>query len=169
MCVDAQISGGTCTHRHLHTIRAQTNSNDFVVFGFFFRRRSNYFFIKNLFGFIVCSGFNHMQCDCTCAFAVACLHPDNNIPNVVVSVTIHDNMCVLCLFSWQDPTDGELRLRSATSGETLWWSSDTHSRAHRLIYLLKGATDKPNHLVCLCSALNVKVAKSQTSMGKRPS
>ena len=40
------------------------------------------------FKFLVCSKFNHMQRDCTCACAVACLHPHNSISNVVVSVTI---------------------------------------------------------------------------------
>ena len=40
-------------------------------------------------------------------------------PNVVVSVTIHDDMCVLCFFLGRTPTDGELSLRCATTGETL--------------------------------------------------
>ena len=35
-----------------------------------------------------------MQFDCTCACAVACLHPHNFISNVVVSLTIHDNMYI---------------------------------------------------------------------------
>ena len=46
------------------------------------------------FEFLVCSKFNHMQRDCTCACAAACLHPHNSIPNVVVSLTIHDNICI---------------------------------------------------------------------------
>ena len=33
-----------------------------------------------------------MQRDCTCACAVACLHPHSSISNVVASVTIHDDM-----------------------------------------------------------------------------
>ena len=35
-----------------------------------------------------------MQRDSTCACAVACLHPHNSITNVVVSLTIHDNMLI---------------------------------------------------------------------------
>ena len=38
------------------------------------------------FEFLVCSKFNHMQRDCTCACSVACLHPHNSISNVVVGV-----------------------------------------------------------------------------------
>ena len=44
------------------------------------------------FEFLVCSKFNHMQRDCTCACAVACLYPHNSISNVVVTLTIHDNI-----------------------------------------------------------------------------
>ena len=36
--------------------------------------------------------FNHTQCGRSCACAVACLHPHNSISNVVVSLTIHDNI-----------------------------------------------------------------------------
>ena len=39
-------------------------------------------------------GFNHMQRDCTCACAVACLQPHNSISNVVVSLMIHDNIYI---------------------------------------------------------------------------
>ena len=58
---------------------------------FEFRRRGNFF---EGFEFLVCSKFNHTHtpCGCKCACAVACLHPHNSIPNVVVSVTIHDNI-----------------------------------------------------------------------------
>ena len=40
---------------------------------FEFWRRGNYF-LKEQFDFFVCSGFDHIQCDCTCACAVACSH-----------------------------------------------------------------------------------------------
>ena len=40
----------------------------------------------------MCSKFNHTPCGRSCACAVACLHPHNSISNVVVSVTIHDDM-----------------------------------------------------------------------------
>ena len=72
----------------------ETHSNDF---GFFFGinqkiriRFSSSRKIFERFEFLVVSKFNHMQRDCTRACAVACLHPRNFIPNVVVSVTIHD-------------------------------------------------------------------------------
>ena len=38
------------------------------------------------------SRFEFEQCGRTCACAVACLSPHNSISNVVVSVTIHDNV-----------------------------------------------------------------------------
>ena len=66
--------------RGLELIIADSNSI-FVVADFFERVE-----------FLVCSGFNHTQCDCACACAVVCLHPHNFISNVVVSLTIHDNM-----------------------------------------------------------------------------
>ena len=57
-----------------------------------FRRRGKIFLSDS--NFLVCSKFNHMQRDCTCACAVACLHPHNSISNVVASVTIHDDKYV---------------------------------------------------------------------------
>ena len=60
------------------TIRPETNSNDFcgflkliIRFEFDFRRRGNSFFERS--EFLVCSKFNHMQRNCPCACAVACL------------------------------------------------------------------------------------------------
>ena len=53
-------------------------------FEFDFLRREFFF---ERFEFLVWSMFNHKQCGCPCACAVACLHPDNSISNVVVSVT----------------------------------------------------------------------------------
>ena len=78
----------------LGTMPPETNLNDFGsgVLELIsrselnFRRRGNYFHER--FEFWVCSKFNHMQRDCACACAVACLHPHNSISNVVVSVTI---------------------------------------------------------------------------------
>ena len=40
----------------------------------------------------MCSKFNRTQCGRTCACAVACLCPQNSNSNVVVSVTLHDDM-----------------------------------------------------------------------------
>ena len=40
----------------------------------------------------MCSKFNHTQCGRTCACALACLYPHNSISNVMVFLTIHDNM-----------------------------------------------------------------------------
>ena len=55
-------------------------------------RFSSLRFFFERFEFLVCSKFNHMQRDCTCACAVACLHPHNCISNVVVSLMILDNI-----------------------------------------------------------------------------
>ena len=65
-----------------HTMRPEIKSNDFgrfkelaSRFEFEFRRCENCIFEQ--FEFLVCSNFNHMQRDCTCACAVACLYPHN--------------------------------------------------------------------------------------------
>ena len=62
----------------------------FSRFEFDFRRCGNYFSDDSN-GWCV-SGFNHMQCDCTCACVVACVHPHNSVSSVVVSLTIHDDI-----------------------------------------------------------------------------
>ena len=59
-------------------------------FEFEFCRCVNYFLKDS--NFLVCSKFNHTQCGRTCACAVACLCPHNSNSNVVVSLTIHDNV-----------------------------------------------------------------------------
>ena len=61
---------------------ADSNSIFFVAKIIFFER----------FEFLVCSKFNHTQCGRTCACAVACLCPQNSNSNVVVSLTIHDDI-----------------------------------------------------------------------------
>ena len=72
-------------------------------FEFDFRRCGNFFFER--FDFLVCSKFDHTQCGRTCVCAVARLHPHNSISNVVVSVTIYDDMYILnymyvCLYMY---------------------------------------------------------------------
>ena len=79
------------------TIRPETNSNDFGVFWNNQQIRIRISSLRKLFfferfEFLVCSKFNHMQRDCKCACAVACLPPHNSNSNVVVSVTNHDNI-----------------------------------------------------------------------------
>ena len=60
-------------------------------FEFEFRRRENCIFWSiRIFG--VFKVPSHTPCGCPCACAVACLHPHNSSSNVVVSVTIHDNI-----------------------------------------------------------------------------
>ena len=58
-------------------------------FEFDFRRCGNILFER--FEYLMCSKFSHIQRECTCAYAVACLCPHNSISNVVASVTIHDD------------------------------------------------------------------------------
>ena len=62
----------------------------FSRFEFDFSSLRKLFFER--FEFLACSKFNHTQCGRTCACAVACLCPHNSISNVVVSLTIHDNL-----------------------------------------------------------------------------
>ena len=88
------------SHGNTETTRPRkTNSNDFggvlelfSRFEFDFRRCQKDFFER--FECLVFSKFNHMQRDSTGACAVACLHPRNSISNVVVSLTIHDNIYI---------------------------------------------------------------------------
>ena len=68
----------------------------FSRFEFEFCRR-DFFFER--FEYLVCSKFNHVQRDCTCACAVACLHPHNSFSNVVVSLTIHDHIFLHGVFA----------------------------------------------------------------------
>ena len=76
--------------------RPETNSNDCGVFGTNWQIRIRFSSLRTFFfdrfDFLVCSKFDHTQCGRTCACAVACLHPHNSISNVVVSVTINDDM-----------------------------------------------------------------------------
>ena len=80
------------------TIRPETNSNDFR--GFWNQSpNSNSSFVAAEIIFLNDSNFfgvfkvqSHTQCGRTCACAVACLCPRNSISNVVVSLTIHDDM-----------------------------------------------------------------------------
>ena len=86
------------------TIAPETNSNDFVFLELIGRfesdfRRCEMFFER--FEFLVCSKFNHMQQDCTCACAVACLHDDiykniyQNGRSKALS-TEHHGKCLTC-------------------------------------------------------------------------
>ena len=79
------------------TIRPETNSNNFEVFGINYQIRirlsSSRFFFER-FEFVVCSKYNHTQCGRTCACAMACLHPHNSISNVVASLTIDDDIYI---------------------------------------------------------------------------
>ena len=59
-------------------IRSETNSNDFGRFGNYSADSNSNFVVADNFlkpiRFCVCSGFNHIQYDCTCACVVACFH-----------------------------------------------------------------------------------------------
>ena len=121
--------------RKRNTVRAQTNSKDFGWFGnllegseFEFRRCGFFFFER--FEFMVCTKPNDMQRDCTYACAVACLHPHNSVSNVVVSLTIHDNMNIyiyISIFKFI-----YLLIHVNESGKPLW-SSDTDVQIVRYI------------------------------------
>ena len=71
-------------------------------FEFDFRRRGNYFLNDSNCRCV--QKFNHPQCGPPCACAVACLHPHNSISNVVVSLTIHDNLKNIFIFSKKPET-----------------------------------------------------------------
>ena len=79
------------------TMRVETNSNDFGGFWNKLADSNSIFFVAKIIIFLNDSNFWCVQSSTThsgrtCACAVACLHPHNSIPNVVVSVTIHDNI-----------------------------------------------------------------------------
>ena len=73
-----------------------------------------------------------MKRDCPCACAVACLWPRNSSSNVVVSVTIHDNLKYLII---------EIRIRDvARKNETI-----VEGRANRSLYLGLGGERQIEH------------------------
>ena len=85
------------------TMRRKTNSNDFGGFGNQLADSNSIFAVAKMkiferFDFLVCSKFNHTPCGRSCACAVACLHPHNSNSNVVVSVTIHENILTKNIF-----------------------------------------------------------------------
>ena len=61
----------------------------FRRFEFEFCRRGNYFKNNSIF---VCSGFDHMQCNCTCVCAVACFHTCVDQMQTHRSQTLTNNM-----------------------------------------------------------------------------
>ena len=67
------------------TMPTEINSNDFGRFGNDSADSNSKFVVVEIFKkpirFFVCSGFNHIQCDCTCACVVACLHPSHFLSN----------------------------------------------------------------------------------------
>ena len=78
------------------TIRVQTNSNDFGSFWNQLADSNSVFFVAKIFferfEFLVCSKFNHTHHVAVHVLVVASLGPHNSNSNVVVSVTIHDNI-----------------------------------------------------------------------------
>ena len=80
----------------MKTVPPEIMSDDFGCFWNYQIRISflslRFFFER--FDFLVCLQFNDMQRDCACACAVACLHPHNSISNVVVSLTMYDNIYI---------------------------------------------------------------------------
>ena len=127
-----------------------------------------------------------MQRDCTCACAVARLRPHNSISNVVVSVTIHDDMFFNMYVFVGDVCKKNMKPLWNVRGffnRTPWKVSDVQIVRYTWVLV---ASDTSNHPVahslrsvrsleesgtclCLSSAQNVKVMKSQTSVGERPS
>ena len=76
-----------CASKAIRTISGVLGINEQIRIRF---SSSRIFFLND-------SNFCCVQCSithsgCTCACAVTCLHPHNSIPNVVVCVTIHDNI-----------------------------------------------------------------------------
>ena len=78
------------------------------------------------FEFLVCSKFNHMQRDCTCACAVACLHPRNSMSNVVVSLMIHYDTYIYMFLHFRDVAENMKSLWKVEGffNRTSWKVSD---------------------------------------------
>ena len=104
------------------------------------------------FDFVACSKFNHMQRDCTCACAVACLHPHNSISNVVVSVTNHADMV----------KQKYIEKRCSKKMKPLWEVKGFFNRTSRKVSDVQifrytwvlVAKDKSNHPVAVSSAVS---------------
>ena len=89
---------GHCQNpQRYHSARNQFERFRFFFFGiisrfdFDFRRRGIFLKDSN-FWCVRCSITHNVGCKCECA--VACLHPHNSISNVVVSLTIYDDMYI---------------------------------------------------------------------------
>ena len=79
-----------------------------------------------------------MQRDCTCACAVACLHPHNSISNVVVSLTIHDDRYTFKRCREMKPL---WKVRGFFD-RTSWKVSDVQTVRYTWVLVVK---DKSNH------------------------
>ena len=158
-------------------------------FEFEFRRCGIFF---EGFEFLVCSKFNHTQCGPPCACAAACLHPHNSISNVVASVTIHDDIYIYIyiyiLFFYFFKKECRKNMKPLWNVKiffnwTSWKVSDVQIVRYTWVFGGERQTRTPPQLplrraeqlyqvkriIGLRSAQNVKVMKSQTRLGKRPS
>ena len=114
--------------RPADTIPPEIISNDFGFFELFSRfefafRHCERFFLNDS---NFCSKFNHMQRDCTCACAVARLHPHNSISNVVVSLIIHDKKKYIYIRDVAKKNMKPLWKVTGFFNRTSWKVSDAH-------------------------------------------
>ena len=79
------------------TMRPEINSNDFGGFWNQLADSNSNFVVAKIF---FLEGFEFLVCSCECAVAFLC--PRNSISNVVVSLTVHDNiytyMCKMYIY-----------------------------------------------------------------------
>ena len=131
------------------------------------------------FEFSECSKFKHMQRDCACACAVACLHQHISMSNVVVCLTIHDNIYITkyfrrCCKTWNHCGRSKASLIEH-HGKRLtcksfvilgfWWRKTNRN----IQWLMTSAApaDSPHHLEPLAGASSIGTRWSNVSFSQK--
>ena len=119
------------------------NSNDFGVFWNFLADSNSNFVVAKIIFF---EGFQFLVCSCECA--VACLCPRNSISNVVVFVTIHDDIyvyiftCKMCIYLWY---------MQQKDMKPLWKVENMYMCAYTYTYTYTHSYTYANTRACTCA------------------
>ena len=93
-----------------------------------------------------------MQCDCTFARVLACLHPRNSISNVVVSLMIHDDIYLFIYIKKRCSLKVGRVFETATRSKKHGTIVESHKQIHVRIHIQK-RVHVPCHVVCRASLL----------------
>ena len=118
-------------------------------------RRGKFFWRIRIFGLFKVQ--LHTPCGCKCACAVACLCPHNSISNIVVSLTIHDDMYMFMYLSLRDVAKtwnhcGRSKTSSCAHTRTLSYT-DTYKYTYTYIYMYMYMCVCVSVCVCVCQGM----------------